>query len=278
MEQLQEALIQEIRHFTAESSWNRLTRIDGSRMYEEPLVGFADGDDPLFEQYHQIIGEFHLTPRQALNAADEPFVSVISWVLPIAKETLLSNRSMKEGCSVRWNHTRYLGDKFNNILRQHIVDFLTSRGFKATAPVITDKFYQVDLRNGPASTWSERHIAYAAGLGTFSLTDALITEHGIAHRVGSVVCNIHFEPTQRLYSTHLEYCLFYQNGSCGECIKRCPAGALSGAGHDKLKCEQYVMRTLKPWLMKPHYLGDKYIGCGLCLTGTPCEHQKPTKI
>jgi len=38
---------------------------------------------------------------------------------------------------------------------------------------------------GPASSWSERHAAYAAGLGTFSLNDALITPKGIAHRLGS---------------------------------------------------------------------------------------------
>ncbi len=275
MDDLQTEIIKTIERFTTESPSNRLNQIDGTLIYDKPLVGFADGDDPIFELYHQVIGDFHMTPRQVIGS-DVSAVSVIVWILPIMEKTLISNRLMEEGCSLRWNHSRYLGDIFNNDLRKHLVDFLSERGYRAVAPVLTDRFHQVSLTNGPASTWSERHMAYAAGLGTFSLTDALITQRGIAHRVGSVVCNAPLTPTPRTFSNYREYCLFVQDGSCGECMKRCPVEAISPAGHNKNKCEQYVMQTLKPWLKKPGYLGDKYIGCGLCLTGVPCEHRNPS--
>ena len=37
-----------------------------------------------------------------------------------------------------------------------------------------------------ASTWSERHVAYVSGLGTFGLSGGLITAKGQAVRLGSV--------------------------------------------------------------------------------------------
>ena len=53
------------------------------------------------------------------------------------------------------------------------------------APVLQpyfEKTYRTDGK-GYFSNWSERHIAYAAGLGTFSLSDGFIIERGIAHRL-----------------------------------------------------------------------------------------------
>jgi epoxyqueuosine reductase len=41
-----------------------------------------------------------------------------------------------------------------------------------------------------ASSWSERHAAYAAGLGTFGLCDGLITARGKAVRFGSIISKL----------------------------------------------------------------------------------------
>ena len=49
-------LSQYIVAFVRESPLNRLWRIDDTPIWGDPLVGFADGDDPLFEQYKAIIG------------------------------------------------------------------------------------------------------------------------------------------------------------------------------------------------------------------------------
>lgn len=55
---------------------------------------------------------------------------------------------------------------------------------------------------GIASRWSERHAAYAAGLGTFSLSDGFISSRGIAHRCGlcqtKVSCEAAIPPACRI--------------------------------------------------------------------------------
>ncbi len=53
----------DIKSFVLDSPDNRLKELDDSPYYEEPMVGFADGDDPLFLEYRTIIADFHLTPR-----------------------------------------------------------------------------------------------------------------------------------------------------------------------------------------------------------------------
>ena len=131
-------------------------------------------------------------------------------------------------------------------------------------------------KGGPfvfSSTWSERHAAYAAGLGTFGLCDGLITPLGKAIRVGSVVARISMPATPRPYTDHHTYCLFYSDGSCGECIDRCPAGAVSEQGHDKLRCREHLNHT-RPYVLEQY--GFEGYGCGLCQTGVPCESKIPT--
>jgi epoxyqueuosine reductase QueG len=126
---------------------------------------------------------------------------------------------------------------------------------------------------GPASNWSERHAAYAAGLGTFSLNDGLITIAGIAHRCGSVVTDLILPVEPRPYAGVRDWCLYHARGSCGACIHRCPVGAISAAGHDKLSCRDYTYGVLQPRLKDAY--GVAIAGCGLCQTGVPCEVCNP---
>ena len=277
MNDLQTRLAHTIKTYVAESPLARLRDIDGAAMWDEPLVGFADGDDPLFTLFKTVVGEFHLTPRSALRVADMQIpVSVVSWVLPIAAQTRSSNAQMVEGPSLRWNHSRFQGEDCNDSLRRHVVAALQAEGYMAVAPVISPAFVTNTERGGGALTWSERHIAYAAGLGTFSLSDGLITAKGIAHRCGSVVFNAACIPSPRPYSTYQEYCSYAVDGSCGTCIERCPAGAISSSGHDKVKCRAYMNETLAAWTSKPGYIGS-YVACGLCQTKVPCEHRIPAR-
>ncbi len=271
---LQDNLIHFIRQFVADSPLNRLKDIDGTPIWEEPLVGFAGGDDPLFAQYKTVVGESHMTPREVLRAqgcavADPSHVSVVSWILPAARETRLSNQAMTAGPSLRWNHTRFQGEAFNDELRRQVVIFLAERGVFAVAPVLTPQFATLRGEHGWASTWSERHAAFAAGLGTFGLSDGLITARGIAHRCGSVVAAASWTPSPRPYRDHREYC-----ADCASCIARCPAGAISVQGHDKDKCRAFLFDTLAEWVRRPGYIGS-YGACGLCQTDVPCEFGIP---
>ena len=283
MDELQADLVQAIKAHVSTSPLNRLRDIDGAPMFDEPLVGFADGDDPLFDLYKLVVAPEHLTPHEALMAAcpagrsARAFsqVGVVSWVLPITAETRRSNRQMAEGPSLRWNHTRFQGEEFNDSLRRHVVGLLAERGWTAVAPALSATFRRTSGAYGMASVWSERHVAYAAGLGTFGLSDGLITARGIAHRCGSVVVSAVWPASPRpLGSDHRHYCPYVHDGSCGACIDRCPAGAIGPGGHDKELCRRYIHDTLAEWRKRPGY-GGEYLACGLCQTGVPCESGIP---
>jgi len=55
---LQSFLVESIKAYVATSPLNRLTHIDNSPMWDEPLVGFADGDDPIFAVYKTRLASF----------------------------------------------------------------------------------------------------------------------------------------------------------------------------------------------------------------------------
>jgi epoxyqueuosine reductase len=278
-----ETIRKEIERMVDEDPRNRHDAPDAGPYFAAPLIGFAAASDPLFVRYRkeEIIGSFHLSPQEffedAFGENSFPGGTVISWVLPIAEDTRRRNRDCKTIPCEQWAKTRDRGEKFNTALRRHLVEFLTFAGHRAVAPLLSPLWKIVmDTQQNLSSTWSERHAAYAAGLGTFSLNDGLITPRGIAHRVGSVITDLVLEPSVRPYKDHREYCLFFSEGGCGACIKRCPAGALSEQGHDKLKCLSHLAVTMET-------LGEKLAitseaGCGLCQTGVPCESRIPGKI
>jgi len=277
-----------IKEYVASSPGNRLPDFNNEPIFDEPLVGFADGDDPIFQDYKSIIGDSHLTPREVLamhrreqgDSEKEPRnVSVISFVLPVTYETRLSLRHESRVPSIRWNHTRWQGQDLINELSSHVASLLEELGYQAVVPERAD-FYKIffsepDVR---MSNWSQRHIAYAAGLGTFSLSDGFITPRGIAMRCGSVVTDLALLPTPRVYENHLANCLFYRDESCRRCIERCPVGAISEQGHDKKRCREFLVEgqkvILKELGREEGYIGT-YLGCGLCQTKVPCEFKIP---
>ena len=277
---------QQIKEFVRNNPDNHLSFMNNYAMFDKPLVNFADGDDVIFTEYKNIIAPTHLTPREALakaynnNSGDMPErLSVISWILPIVEETRKSNRTEKRVPSRLWSHTRWYGEKFNNKLRSYVVDLLNNEGYLSAAPFLQPYFKTLRDEKGPFSNWSERHIAYAAGNGTFSLSDGFITERGIAHRCGSVVTNLVLPVSRRTAKSPYSNCLFYLGIDCKSCINRCPARAISEKGHDKNKCEQYLHNIgYAPEQFKDGYDNDKSVaGCGLCQTKVPCEFQNPAK-
>ena len=269
---------------------NRFLAFPEDPIWDEPLVGFANGDDPIFKEYKTVIGDLHVTPREALemyidgagcyDKSHLKNVSVISFVLPATAKTRVSNRQEKAVCSLRWNHTRFQGQEAIARLSRYLVSLIESAGFIAVAPELARWFEVVRQPAGLSSKWSQRHVAYAAGLGTFSLSDGFITPKGVAIRAGSVVCNLSLPATPRKYANHYANCLFYSQGICKKCVARCPAQAISEKGHDKAKCGAYLneMREIARKMGKTEgYIGKAYLGCGFCQTGVPCEDRIPIK-
>jgi len=270
-----------IEEFIASSPQNSMQNEAGEPAWDSALVGFASGADPIWQQYKEYVGAFHWTPWEVFNqhrpeeTARSTELTVISWILPQRDMVRKANRRARKYPAEEWARIRIYGEEFNVALRRHVVKSLEQAGHAALAPMLVSNWTIVKSeRFSYASSWSERHAAHAAGLGTFGLCDGLITARGKAMRAGSVVAKISIEQTPRPYATHQAYCLFFAEGTCGKCIDRCPARAITEAGHDKEKCRQHLVRSRE--YVKETYKFEGY-GCGLCQVGIPCEAGIPVK-
>ena len=270
-----------IARFVGESPDNSTRTAGDERAWDEPLVGFSRGDDPLYREFKEHIGSFYWTPLEAFlqafpeTAARAAELAVISWILPQTEATKATQRREERYPSEAWVRSYVYGEEFNVRLRKHVVATLDGAGVQAVAPMLASSWRRESSpRYGLASTWSERHAAYAAGLGTFGLCDGLVTPRGKAMRCGSAVARLDVPPTPRPYEDRGAYCLFLSEGTCGLCIGRCPAGAISEAGHDKGKCEAYTRGVVLDYVRSRYGL-DAY-PCGLCQAGVPCESKIPT--
>jgi len=281
-DKLREFAVESIKNIVENSPENTLHGFD-EPSWGSPLVGFSNGADPLFASYKDLIGDFYWTPLEIMQATypSDTFIaedlSVISWILPQTEATLADQRLEQKLPSSRWVHSRHYGEIFNEFLRASMQDKFRNIGIKAVAPAIAKDFgYQHSTQAGICSNWSERHTAFAAGLGTFGLSDGFITEKGKAIRIGSVVVDFKIEPDERRFKTHTENCLYYAKGTCGACMKRCPVDAITKSGHDKQICHDYIRGITAPYATE--ILGVKQTPCGLCQAKVPCEKRNPMKV
>jgi ferredoxin len=274
-----------------------------------PLLGFAAADDPLFEFLKQDIGEFYLTPAEifALTFGGEAAakaatwdvrpgsaagqstlgalggvgsgggLSVVSWVLPQTDATKQDQRREGRVPADRWISSRAFWPELSRDIHDTVVRELNAIGLRAVAPEMSAHYStETSPRYGRASRWSQRHTAFIAGLGTFGLSDGLITPVGKAMRAGSVVVEARLEPTPRRYDSHRAWCAFFADGSCADCVDRCPAGAITVDGHDKDRCETYIRNAVAAHTTP--LVGERTAGCGLCQSGVRCESAIPPSI
>ncbi|MBE6951912.1 MAG: epoxyqueuosine reductase [Ruminococcaceae bacterium] len=243
----------------------------GMVLFEAPLVGFADAADPIFETYQQegVVGPWHMLPQEWLPGAK----TVISMFFPFTEEVKEGERRAQlYETSAQWLHGRIEGQNYLVTLFKEISRRLTEAGVDNCVPCYDPRFKVGRGRPVPGfdvrtygSTWSERHAAYACGLGTFGLSKGIITEKGMAGRLGSIIVDAEMEVEPRPYTGVYDYCT-----RCGACVKRCPAKAIepeTGKNHDK--CAGHMDWTEVAYA--PRY------GCGKCQTCVPCESRNPSK-
>ena len=180
-----------VARFIETSEENTLKDKANEKAFGTPLVGFSRGDDPLYEDFKDHVGPFFMTPWEVFAVTymnldiKAEALTVISWILPQTEATKADNRKEDFYPSERWARARIFGEEVNVKLRKHLVKSLQDKGRRAIAPLLIPQFStRISPKYGFASTWSERHAAYASGLGTFGLCDGLITPKGKAMRVG----------------------------------------------------------------------------------------------
>ena len=195
--QLGVVLKEAIHRFVAESPYNSLGFKNSEPAFDEPVVGFSSGNDPLYQEFRSHIGQFYYTPldmfKDIFSNEDvaENDLTIISWIIPSTRKTREEQADQDKYPSERWVRTRALGEDFNNHLRRHVVELFLNMNIQAFAPLLSTVWSRSDEGPyAPCSNWSERHAAYNAGLGTFGLCDGLITPVGKAVRIGSVIARV----------------------------------------------------------------------------------------
>ena len=240
----------------------------GLQMFDDPLFGYASANDPYFTEAKKpgIIGAHFMTPVEWLSGAK----TVISLFLPFTEQVRSANRQNFTWPADEWLHARIEGQVFQNKICVYAEELLKKEGYTVLTPSIDSRFksgnpiaHNKTEQDFYSSNWSERHAAYAAGLGTFGLSKGLITRKGVAGRYLSIISSVLFEPDKRPYTGVYDYC-----NNCGACARNCPVSAISiEKGKNHCLCSDFLDSVKAKHT--PRY------GCGKCQVKVPCEDRAP---
>lgn len=225
---------------------------DTITQYRKPLVGFASAHDPLFDQMKEIIGPHHLHPTELLPDAQ----TVIAFFLPFTKTVITANRENPQ-IAREWAVAYIETNKLIATISAELTKELSALGINVVTQSATHNFNEQDL----TARWSNKSVAYVAGLGTFGINHMLITAAGCGGRFGSTVISAEILPSPR---PTIENCLYIRDSKCQFCVNNCPTGALTIQGLDKQRCYAHLLEVDKQF---PD-LGLCDI-CGKCAVG-PC--------
>lgn len=244
----------------------------GQRLYDDPIVKIGSADDELWEELKapEAIGHLFRTPKEWMAQAK----CVVSYFAPFSDYVVEGNCADAVDVGNGWLYARVEGQQMLTEINHFLERWFESQGVKALSPYASDQFRYVfeagscdqieDKSLSFTSNWSERHVAYVCGMGTFGLSKALITERGVAGRFGSVIIDAGLSITPRSYSDIYEYCTM-----CGACM-RCPGGAITlESGKSHIACSSYVNKMRE--LYAPRF------GCGKCQVKVPCQRGIPKK-
>ena len=227
-------------------------------IWKRPIVRFADANHPGFSQLKEIVDPGHYHPRDYLPDAQ----NVLSWFLPFLPEVGKNNLE-GELSSPQWADAYLVTNEMAAWINDQLVVYI-QRELGANASVPSDAG-MIGMDN-PRSRWSQRHVAYLAGHGTFGMNNMLISDAGSVGRYFSIVTDLDLEPDAPVTE---ERCLGKRDGSCGLCMARCEAGALTEAGFDRFKCLRQCLVNM-----------ERYPGadvCGKCTVELPCSYKIPGK-
>jgi epoxyqueuosine reductase QueG len=223
-------------------------------IYREPLIGYANANDPIFKQLKKAVGPEHLLPQDLLAGAQ----SVLAFFLPFKKEVIVNNRN----CTLASREWAEVYIRTNRLIDQIIINlkvYLAKQGVCLESQPPTYFFDPVKL----IAAWSHKHVAYACGLGTFGRNHLLITPKGCGGRFGTAVLNIPLEPSHRPEA--ISYCNSQING-CNYCQVICPVNALASIDFERKLCYQQCQLNDRSY----EDLESCEV-CGKCATG-PCAY------
>jgi len=235
-------------------------------IWRSPLMAALSVDNPMIPELRKAVSQDHLLPGELLTGAKSIIVYFIPFENRIVKSNLIGEAA-SEDWAAAYIHTNRLIDFIN----EELTKCLNRQGYQAAKTKATHNFDEKTLM----SSWSHRHIAWLAGLGSFGLNNMLITSFGCCGRLGSIITNLETSELSGISIKTVsgpEKCLYKINGSCGLCRKKCPDLAIGEGGNfNRHKCYQVCLRNAEK---------NKDIGfadvCGKCLLGLPCSDRDPS--
>jgi epoxyqueuosine reductase QueG len=198
----------------------------GVTRYRTPLVGFARADDPRFGELRDRVHPGVLLPTDVLPSAR----SVISFFLPFDPSIVRENAAEEADVAEAWV-TAYLetNDLLNDIARELVLR-VDDVGVRAAARPATGELDRLTL----TAPWPHKSAAVIAGLGSFGVHQMVITDAGCAGRFNTVVTDAELPAGM---DAPRERCAYHRDGSCLECVRACPVGALAvDHAMDRQKC------------------------------------------
>ena len=246
----------ELADFVTTAIRRQVGEVDTVTDYREPLIGFAAAGDPRFRNLREAVPA-HRMPQDLLPDAH----TVIAFFLPFERWVVDANAKHPEQVASEWATAYVETNALIGQITTHLIGALAKRGIGAVAEPATHNFDHITL----TSRWSHKSVAVIAGLGSFGLHHMVISDAGCAGRFGSLVIDAELPITP---AEAKERCLYYHNGSCRECIVRCPIQALgTDESLDKQRCYQRLLAVGKAY-------GDLGVVdvCGKCALG-PCALQ-----
>ncbi|MCL4442347.1 MAG: epoxyqueuosine reductase [Firmicutes bacterium] len=228
----------------------------GRTKYRRPLVGFVSARDPRFELLKKVTHAGHVLPEDILPGAK----SVAAFFLPFAAEIIEANRQ-GDKVAREWALAYIETNRFISEICSALQQELALKGIRAGFVKATHNFDEKNL----LSFLSHKHVAWAAGLGTFGANHLLITAAGCGGRFGSLVLDHTIGAGAP--PIPVKGCLLKGGRKCGRCVENCPTGALSLESLDKHKCYAHLLEVAEEY----SELGLCDV-CGKCAVG-PCALQ-----
>jgi epoxyqueuosine reductase QueG len=240
-------------------SYPRLHNVETK--WREPIIGFASAQNPLFDQFKDIIRPTHATPRELLTGAE----SVVAYFIPFEKGLHKENFKMNNYASRSWAVAYLETNRLISHINEHLRDALESHEYRVALIPPTHNFDEKSLM----SDWSHRHVAYVAGIGRFGVHNLIITEQGCSGRLGSLVTDLVLAPSPLPEG---ERCLHKAGFDCLKCIERCHYRALYAERFDRHACYRQL-------LVNDRYYADLELTdvCGKCSAMVPCSVINPVK-
>ena len=230
-------------------------RPDIKTRFGEPIVGYADSRNPIFDMY------FSRTICDHPKKIYRPGNTVVVHFVPFAKEITESNRGgdrPSEAWLTAFNDSMWLSMRLNGVIR----DVLDAVGRLSSCTNTPTDWDEERCRE----EWSHKLAAYAAGMGKFGPAGSFQTKNGFAGRFGSIITDGQYaEAFETLSSEQLEavyqeiqrqYCYQEAKGvSCSEeMIQACPAQAISENGIDRKHCQAHC-KKIDAFIPSPEVCG-----------------------